>query len=259
MLTISYLSAFFAGIISFLSPCVLPLIPPYMCFLAGKSLGDLTAEANVAVGNDETGNVAVATGNNLTRQLAWRSFAFVLGFSTVFILLGATATILGQIVQDYFEILSQIAGAIIIIMGIHFLGIIKIPFLMVEKRYYNDEKPTGFFSAYLIGLAFAFGWTPCVGPILATILAIASQEQSTFTGMALLGTYSLGLGIPFMMAALFLKPFLNFMQKFRKHLGVVEKVMGVFLILAGIMFLTGYMATISYWLLETFPVFNDIG
>ncbi|MCJ8324956.1 MAG: cytochrome c biogenesis protein CcdA [Rhizobiales bacterium] len=259
MLTISYLGAFFAGLISFLSPCVLPIIPPYMCFLAGKSLGDLTAEVNVEGGDVEAGGVAVAKADNLTRQLAWRSFAFVLGFSTVFILLGATATILGQIVQDYFVILSQIAGAAIIIMGIHFLGIIRIPFLMAEKRYYSDQKPTGFLSAYVIGLAFAFGWTPCVGPILATILAIASQEQSTFTGMALLGTYSLGLGIPFMLAALFLKPFLNFMQKFRKHLGIVEKIMGVLLILTGIMFLTGYIATMSYWLLETFPVFNSIG
>lgn len=247
MLTISYLSAFFAGLISFLSPCVLPLIPPYMCFLAGKSLGDLTADVNQA---DD---------NKMLKQLVWRALAFVIGFSTVFILLGATATILGQVVQDYFEILSQIAGVIIIIMGVHFLGIIKIPFLMMEKRYYSDDKPTGFFSAYLIGLAFAFGWTPCVGPILATILAIASQEQSAFTGMSLLGVYSAGLGIPFMLAALFLKPFLNFMQKFRKHLGTVEKIMGVFLILAGIMFLTGYMSTLSYWLLETFPVFNDIG
>ncbi|MGL1919779.1 MAG: cytochrome c biogenesis CcdA family protein [Hyphomicrobiales bacterium] len=249
MLTVSYLSALFAGLISFLSPCVLPLIPPYLCFLAGKSLNDLTTDLE----NDS------ASGNKLIKQLSLRAFAFVIGFSTVFILLGATATFLGQAVQSYFVILSQIAGVIIIIMGVHFLGIFKIPFLNFEKRYHGNDKPKGLLGSYVIGLAFAFGWTPCVGPILATILAIASQEQSAFTGMALLGTYSLGLGIPFMLAALFLKPFLGFMQRFRKHMGTVEKIMGAFLILAGLMFLTGYMSTISYWLLETFPVFNDIG
>ncbi len=245
MLTISYLSAFFAGLISFLSPCVLPLIPPYLCFLAGKSLNDLTDN--------------IDQDKKLLTQLIWRSLAFVIGFTTVFILLGASATILGKVVQEYFDILAQIAGGIIVIMGLHFLGVFKIPFLMMEKRYHGGDKPKGFLSAYLIGLAFAFGWTPCVGPILATILAIAAQEQSAFTGMALLGTYSAGLGIPFMLAALFLKPFLNFMKRFRKHLGMVEKVMGIFLILAGIMFLTGYMSVLSYWLLETFPAFSSIG
>ncbi|PCI86075.1 MAG: cytochrome C biogenesis protein [Hyphomicrobiales bacterium] len=249
MLTVSYISAFFAGLISFLSPCVLPLIPPYLCFLAGKSLNDLTTDLDA----DDVQS------HKLLKQLSWRALAFVFGFSTVFIMLGATATILGQAVQDYFVILSQIAGVIIIIMGVHFLGIVRIPFLNFEKRYHGGDKPRGFLGSYVIGLAFAFGWTPCVGPILATILAIASQEQSAFTGMALLGTYSAGLGIPFMLAALFLRPFLGFMQRFRKHMGMVEKIMGVFLILAGIMFLTGYMSTLSYWLLETFPVFNDIG
>ncbi|MBL1421393.1 MAG: cytochrome c biogenesis protein CcdA [Alphaproteobacteria bacterium] len=249
MLTVSYISAFFAGLISFLSPCVLPLIPPYLCFLAGKSLNDLTTD--LEADNDQS--------HKLLKQLSWRALAFVFGFSTVFIMLGATATILGQAVQSYFVILSQIAGVIIIIMGVHFLGIVRIPFLNFEKRYHGGDKPSGFLGSYVIGLAFAFGWTPCVGPILATILAIASQEQSAFTGMALLGTYSAGLGIPFMLAALFLRPFLGFMQRFRKHMGMVEKIMGVFLILAGIMFLTGYMSTLSYWLLETFPVFNDIG
>ncbi|NRA86695.1 MAG: cytochrome c biogenesis protein CcdA [Rhizobiales bacterium] len=245
MLTISYLSAFFAGLISFLSPCVLPLIPPYLCFLAGKSLNDLTED--------------VQQDKRLLMQLTWRSFAFVAGFTTVFILLGASATFLGQVVSDYFDILARIAGILIIIMGIHFLGIFKISFLSMEKRYHGGDKPPGFLGAYLIGLAFAFGWTPCVGPILATILAIAAQEQSAYTGMALLGTYSAGLGIPFMLAALFLKPFLGFMKKFRKHLGLIEKIMGVFLILAGIMFLTGYMSVLSYWLLETFPAFSTIG
>ncbi|MBL1242458.1 MAG: cytochrome c biogenesis protein CcdA, partial [OCS116 cluster bacterium] len=222
MLTVSYFSAFFAGLISFLSPCVLPLIPPYLCFLAGKSLNDLTTDLEADT----------AQSNKLLKQLTWRALAFVFGFSTVFILLGATATILGQVVQDYFLILSQVAGVVIIIMGVHFLGIVRIPFLNFEKRYHGGDKPRGFLGSYVIGLAFAFGWTPCVGPILATILAIASQEQSAFTGMALLGTYSAGLGIPFMLAALFLKPFLGFMQRFRKHMGTVEKVMGVFLILA---------------------------
>lgn len=245
MLTVSYISAFFAGLISFLSPCVLPLIPPYLCFLAGKSLNDLTAD--------------IEGDKKLLNQLIWRSFAFVVGFTTVFVLLGASATILGKVVQDYFDILSKIAGVMIIIMGIHFLGIFKISFLQMEKRYHGGDKPTGFLGAYVIGLAFAFGWTPCVGPILATILAIAAQENSAFTGMALLGVYSAGLGIPFVLAAVFLKPFLGFMKKFRKHMGMVEKVMGVFLILAGIMFLTGYMSVLSYWLLETFPAFASVG
>ncbi len=245
MLTVSYLSAFFAGLISFLSPCVLPLIPPYLSFITGKSLQDLTD--------------GIDHNKRILSQLIWRALAFIGGFTTVFVILGASATLLGQAVESYFEILSRIAGIIIIIMGIHFLGIIKIPFLMMEKRYYSGDKPQGFWGSYLIGLAFAFGWTPCIGPILATILTIAAVEQSAYTGMALLAVYSAGLGVPFLLAAIFLKPFIGFMNKFRKHLGTVEKVMGIFLILSGIMFLTGYMGVFAFWLLETFPFFQNIG
>jgi len=241
-LEVSYFAAIFAGLLSFLSPCVLPLVPPYLVFITGTSLDDLTRSG------------AAATGRTMLAALA-----FVLGFSTVFVLLGATASAAGQLLRDHLPLLAQIAGVFIIVMGLHFLGVFRFGFLNREARYRQEARPAGLIGAYAVGLAFAFGWTPCIGPVLATILAVAASEASSAKGATLLAAYSAGLGIPFLLAALGIDRFLVFLRRFGKHLGMVEKAMGVLLILAGLAFLTGLHQRFAYWLLETFPGFATIG
>ncbi len=236
--------AFFAGVLSFISPCVLPLVPPYLGYIAGLSLDELVEQKSEKVDS---------------RPVFFASLAFVLGFSTVFVALGATASLIGQLVTQYIQVLSYIAGAIIIVMGLHFLGVFRISLLYREARVQVARKPAGYFGAYIMGLAFAFGWTPCIGPILSAILFIAGSESTVSKGALLLASYALGLGVPFMLAALFAGPFMGFMARFRKHLGTVEKAMGVVLILTGIAFMTGQMAAFSFWLLETFPQFQTLG
>ncbi len=187
------------------------------------------------------------------------ALAFVLGFATVFVALGATASWLGQVLRDQLPLLARIAGVFIIIMGLNFLGVFKLGFLAREKRYHTAEKPVGLLGAYAIGLAFAFGWTPCIGPVLAAILSIAASTESVSRGALLLAVYSLGLGIPFLISAAAINGFLGFFARFRSKLSMVEKVMGALLVLAGVMFLTGSMQSVSYWLLEQFPVLQSIG
>lgn len=244
---ISYFGALFAGLISFLSPCVLPLVPPYLCYLAGTSLDQLTSE-------DEADAPA-----GVSRRVFIASIVFVLGFATVFIALGAGASAIGKLVSEHIDILSKIGGVIIIIFGLHFLGLFKIGFLMREARYQGQISQVSLIGAYLMGLAFAFGWTPCVGPVLAAILFIAASKDTIVYGVTLLALYSAGLGVPFILAALMVKPFLRFMQRFRRHLGTVEKVMGGLLVLTGLAFLFGAMSQMSYWMLELFPVLGKIG
>lgn len=233
-----------AGILSFLSPCVLPLVPPYLCFLAGISLDDLTSES-------------AAKRPNL--RVVALSFAFVLGFATVFVALGASASLIGKAVTAHFETLGIIAGIVILILGLHFLGVFRIGLLFREARFHDVRKPVGFLGAYLVGLAFAFGWTPCVGPVLAAILIVAGVEGSAGRGALLLGAYALGIGIPFMLASLFSGLFVRLMMRLRRHMNAVEKVIGSALVLTGVLFLTGSMPRIAGWLLETFPVFGSIG
>ncbi len=241
-LNVSIGAALGAGLLSFLSPCVLPLVPPYLCFITGASLDELAAGER-----------------QRTRQTMLAAIAFVLGFSTIFVLLGATASTLGQVLREQLPLLAKIAGVAIILMGIHFLGIFKINLFSREARYRHEVKPAGLLGAYAIGLAFAFGWTPCIGPVLATILAVAASTESVGNGAFLLAVYSLGLGLPFLAAAMAIDRFIGFMQCFRKHLGTVEKVMGVLLILAGVGFLTGAHQSLAFWLLETFPVLQTLG
>ncbi len=243
-LSISLSGAVIAGLISFISPCVLPLVPPYLCFLAGVSLDELTDEERPPV---------------LAGRIVLASIMFVLGFATVFVALGASASFIGTFVVDHLEVLGYIAGVIILIMGLHFLGVFRIALLFREARFQLNKKPIGFLGAYVVGLAFAFGWTPCVGPVLATILLVAGTQGDAFNGALLLFAYALGIGIPFVLAAFFAGPFMRFMSKFKKHLGTVEKVMGAVLVLTGILFLTGSMQTMSYWLLEAFPQLGTIG
>lgn len=242
---VSIIVAFLAGVLSFLSPCVLPLVPPYLCFLAGTSLDDLTS--------DEPHT------DEINRQALIGSLYFIAGFSTIFIALGATASAVGQLLVSNLNVLAKVGGVMIIIMGLHFLGLFRIAFLGRQARHHGPSVTSGPVGAYAMGLAFAFGWTPCIGPVLAAILAVAASEQSVVKGAGLLAVYSAGIGVPFLLAAFAVKPFMRFLQRFKSQLGRVEKVMGGLLVVTGVLFLTGDMSRFSYWLLETFPVLGKIG
>lgn len=244
MLDVSLGGAFLAGLLSFISPCVLPIVPPYLCYLAGVSVEELKGNAATA-----------ATG----RRVILAAIAFVLGFSVVFVALGATASVVGQTIARYYDILSYVAGTIIIVMGLHFLGLFRIGLLFREARFHVDRKPAGLVGAFVIGLAFAFGWTPCVGPVLATILFVAGSSDTIWNGASLLALYALGIGLPFILAAAFASRFLMLAGRFRKHMGTVEKIMGGLLVVTGLLILTGRMSLIANWLLETFPAFSNIG
>ena len=193
------------------------------------------------------------------RALLLASLAFVAGFSTVFVALGASATAIGRLLRLWQEPLAIAAGLFIIVMGLNFLGILRIPFLSREVRFQGQQRPAGMGAAYVMGLAFAFGWTPCIGPVLGSILTLAGGRETAAEGAAMLAVYSAGLGIPFLLAALFSGAFMRFLSRFRVHLGKVEKAMGGLLVIAGILFMTGGMQSFSFWLLETFPVFQSIG
>jgi cytochrome c-type biogenesis protein len=240
---ITIAAAMLAGLISFLSPCVLPLVPPYLVYLTGTSLERL-ADA------DPEPQVRGAT--------VGAAMLFVLGFSTVFVALGAGASAIGGLLRAYSSELAIVAGIAIIIMGLHFLGLTRLALLMREKRV-EMQKPVGLWGAYVMGLAFAFGWTPCIGPILASILAVAASKATVLKGAGLLAVYSLGLGIPFIAAAFAIEPFAAFLARFRRHLAHVEKAMGALLVLTGIAFLTGFVTQASNWLLESFPGLGNIG
>ena len=243
MTDIALPAVFMAGLISFLSPCVLPLAPPYLTYLAGTSLDQMT-------GDDVDAAVR--------RRAVLAALLFVLGFATVFVLLGATASVLGRTLRQHLDILTMAAGILIIVMGLHFLGVFRIAFLYREARFQGPAR-AGTWSAYLIGVAFGFGWTPCIGPVLAAVLSVAGREDSVGRGAMLLAVYSAGLGVPFLVAAFAMRPFLRFLRHFRAHLGMVEKVMGGLLVLTGVAFLTGAMTSLSYWLLETFPALGQLG
>lgn len=243
---ISLLTAVLAGALSFLSPCVLPLVPPYLCYMAGISFDDF--------------NHGDGPRDGALRSQVFRSaLFFTLGFATVFVALGAGASTIGVVLRQNIDLFSKIGGAIIIIMGLHFMGLFRIPLLAREARFAGGGKPATLSGAYVMGLAFAFGWTPCIGPVLGAILGVAASRDTVGSGALLLAFYSLGLAVPFWLAALFSGAFMRFLGRFRRHLGTVEKVTGGLLVLTGILFLTGGMATMSYWLLETFPALGLIG
>jgi cytochrome c-type biogenesis protein len=245
ILDISVWAAFVAGLLSFLSPCVLPLVLPYLCFITGRTLEDLTV-AGEAQGIRKRAAVLAAA-------------FFVFGFSTVFVSLGASASVAGQILRQHLDLLANIAGVAIIIMGLHFLGLFRLSLLDRDTRFHYYARPAGLAGAYGMGLAFAFGWTPCIGPVLATILAVAASKESSVQGGLLLSIYSAGLGVPFIVAALGVGSFAIFLKRIRGQLRRVEQAMGGLLILTGVMFLTGTVQTASYWLLETFPGLANLG
>jgi cytochrome c-type biogenesis protein len=236
-------AALLAGLVSFLSPCVLPLVPPYLVYLAGASLERL-ADAEPE--------------RRVKRETIAAALLFVAGFSTVFVALGAGASAIGSLMRFYSNALATAAGIVIIVMGLHFLGITPISLLHRQGRL-EMQKPVGLWGAYVMGLAFAAGWTPCIGPILATILAVAASEATVAKGAGLLAVYSLGLGLPFIVAAFAVEPFAAFLARFRAHLGLMERVMGGLLVLTGIAFLAGFFTQLNNWMLEAFPGLGQIG
>lgn len=256
MLGISLPVIFGAGILSFLSPCVLPLVPPYLTYMSGVSFDQYRAEGDA-------------------RGAAWRrsvltSIFFVFGFSLIFIALGASATLFGRAFRSAFAlqfniggmsfgVLATLAGIVIILFGLHFLGVFRIGVLDRQMRHQGPAMASGPLGGFLLGLAFAVGWTPCIGPVLAAILAVASNQESAQEGALLLAVYSAGLGVPFILAGLAIGPFLGFFEKFRRHLGIVEKIMGLVLVLTGLLFITGQFTRIAFWFQATFPVLNQIG
>src|ERR1043166_4998963 len=240
---VSIAAALFAGLLSFLSPCVLPLVPPYLVYLAGASL-ERFADAEPE--------------RKVRRETVIAALLFVAGFSTVFIAFGASASAIGVWVQRFSAELAIAAGIVIIVMGLHFLGLTRLNVLMREKRL-EMAKPGGLWGAYVMGLCFAFGWTPCIGPILAAILAVAASKETVAKGAALLAVYSAGLGIPFLLAAFAVEPCAAFIAHFKRHLELVEKTMGGLLVLTGIAFLTGFVSEASFYLLEWFPALGRIG
>lgn len=242
---VGYSAAVLAGMLSFLSPCVLPLIIPYLGFLGGVTIratsGGAVAEA------PDRGRVLLAAG------------FFVLGFATVFTILGATATWLSQLLSDHMETLATLAGLALIAFGLHFAGVLRIGFLNYEKRFQVQDRPVSPLGAYVVGLAFAFGWTPCVGPVLAGVLTVAAAGDSITRGAALLFAYALGIGVPFLLAAGFVTPFLRFVTKFRRYYRAVELAVGGLLIVTGIMVLTGTFQEIGAWMLDRWPGFGQFG
>lgn len=239
-------TAFGGGIVSFLSPCVLPLAPPYLAYLGGTTLDQISGEDA-----------------EVDRETARRVFVsacfFVAGLTTVFVGLGMGASVIGQTLLQNKLILGQIAGGVILVMGLHFLHVLRLPFLNREARFDGPAEAGGYGTSYLIGLAFAFGWTPCIGPILAAILTLAAQEQTLLAGTGLLAVYALGLGVPFLVAAMFVGPFLRWAKRFRRHMGAVEKVMGGMLVAVGVLMISGQFEQMAFWLLETFPFLAEIG
>ena len=226
-----------AGVLSFLSPCVLPIVPPYLAYMGGISMGEMTGQAGQAVAR---------------RRVIVPALFFVMGLSTIFLLLGFTASAFGTFVLQNQLLLARISGLIIIIFGLHFLGVFRIAFLDREMRMDAGDRGGSAAGAYVLGLAFAFGWTPCIGPQLGAILSLAAQEGSMERGTLLLGVYALGLGLPFLVAAVFIERSMVFMSKLKRHMKLIERLMGGLLLIVGLALLTGAFTDFSYWMLETY-------
>ncbi|MBV7379536.1 cytochrome c biogenesis CcdA family protein [Maritimibacter dapengensis] len=233
--------ALIAGLLSFLSPCVLPIVPPYLAYMSGTSVSDLS----------------VGTGES--RKATFAALFFVLGLSTVFLFLGFTASAFGAFFLQNQQYFNVGAGVVVIVFGLHFLGLITIPFLNREARLDAGDQGGSAFGAYLLGLAFAFGWTPCIGPQLGAILSMAASEANLTRGTLLLAVYAAGLGIPFLLVAAFFPRMTGLMNWMKRHMKAIERIMGLLLIAVGVLMLTGGFAAMSYWLLETFPFLATLG
>ena len=230
------LVAVVAGVLSFLSPCVLPIVPPYLAYMTGVKVSALKERQRSAV---------------------LPALFFVLGLSTVFLLMGYAASAFGRAFLQYQPMLVTVSGIFVILLGLHFLHVFRIPLLDREARIEAGDKGGTALGAYLLGLAFAFGWTPCIGPQLSMILTLAATEPGR--GTTLLGIYALGLGIPFLLSAIFIERSIGLMNRLKRHMGLIERASGVLLIAVGVLLLTGWLGVISYWLLETFPALAAIG
>jgi cytochrome c-type biogenesis protein len=262
-LDISLPGAFLAGLLSFASPCVLPLVPAYLGFLTGAAVeaapaGSTTPEA-ARPGTAHQGAAHHGAGRLGRGRVIVIAGAFVLGFSTIFILLGATASGIGQWLTRYADILGIVSGAVLILFGLHLLGFVKFSWLYRQAKLEVSRKPAGLLGAYLVGLAFGFGWSPCVGPVLAAILIVAGAESSLWRGALLLAFYAAGIGIPFLAAAAFAGPFLVWARAVKTRLGLIEKVSGALLVATGLVFVTGLMPEVSQLLLDAVPALGTIG
>jgi len=235
-------AATIAGLLSFLSPCVLPLVPPYLTFIAGMTIEEAANHREFRA----------------RRAIFLAAVLFVLGFSTIFVGLGATASSFGQLLRQHSPELSLLAGIAVIVMGLHFLGAFGFAFLYREARV-SVQRPAGLWGSYIMGLAFGFGWTPCIGPILAAILAVAASQETVGKGIVLLACYSAGLGVPFLLVALAFEPFVRISKRFRPYFGAIERVIGLLLVATGIGFITGSIQDLSAWLLQTFPALANLG
>lgn len=235
------LVALTAGVISFLSPCVLPIVPPYLAYMSGVSMNDIQGY-----------------GAGRRRAIVAALF-FVLGLSTVFLFLGFTASAFGAFFLQNQDVFARISGGVVIVFGLHFLGVFRISILDREARLDTGDSGGSAFGAYVLGLAFAFGWTPCIGPQLGAILSLAASEASVTRGTLLLGIYAAGLGIPFLLAAMFLTRAMGVMNRIKKHMKTIERAMGVLLLVVGVALVTGAFSTFSWWLLETFPALATLG
>lgn len=227
---VTYIGAFIAGLLSFLSPCVLPLIPSYIMYITGISYADMLAEHP----------------SHIIRQKSiLHSLCFICGFTVVFVLLGASATYIGSFLNEHAAVIRKVGGALLVLLGVHVTGILPLKFLLGEKRVSIKHKPAGYAGSFLVGIAFAAGWTPCIGPILAAILAVAATEERVYQGILLLFVYSLGLGVPFFLSALAMHRFLAVFNRFKKYIRACEVITGVFLMVIGVLIYTNWLSRLS--------------
>lgn len=245
MLEITFLGAALAGLLSFFTPCILPMVPFYLSYMAGLSMSELQGEDDFPPGTQ--------------KRLIFSAIAFAFGVTTIFVLLGMGATAVGGAFGAWKQELRYVAAGVLLLFGLHFLGVMRIPYLYREARMESSGAPSTVIGAYLMGLAFGFGWTPCVGPALTSILMMAGGMGSIWEGGALLAVYGLAMTSPFIIAALFARPFLGWAAGNRKYLGIVEKVMGAMLILFAILIATNSVNYIANWLIQTFPAFTSLG
>ncbi|MPY87357.1 MAG: cytochrome c biogenesis protein CcdA [Luteitalea sp.] len=242
MENMSLVVAFAGGVLSFVSPCVLPLVPGYLSFISGVTVEELRERGGTPTLSNEARN-----------QVVLAALVFVLGFSTVFVALGATASVLGQFINERLSLFGKIAGVILILFGLHTMGLLRIRWLYTEKRLQTTGRPTSLVGAFVVGLAFAFGWTPCIGPILATILTLAASTDTVGRGVVLLGVYSLGLGVPFLLTALAVNRFFAAFARVRRHFHALEIAAGVLMIAVGVMVFTGRFTMLAQWLTPYLP------
>jgi cytochrome c-type biogenesis protein len=248
---VSLLAAFGAGLLSFISPCVLPLIPGYLSYISGLSLDEMRGTAVLTAG----GSVAVGAPPDVRRRILISSAAFILGFTLVFVAIGASASAIGHFVGQRLPLLGRFAGIVIVLFGLHTMGVLRIEWLYQEKRLQSSRRPAGPFGAMLVGIAFAFGWTPCIGPILSGILLLAGSQETVGQGVRLLTAYSLGLGVPFFATALAINRFFAALARVRHHYHKIEVASGALLVAIGVLIFTNKFTIIAQWLTPYLPVY----